>query len=240
MMAIIMEIKKIKNATKSVITHLEKPSLNLILPLNSLSFKVVLCPMTWYNAIIEKIKGIIITGSHSMVTDYEPWSVRVSYWLKNIINFNVPILGICYGHQLLADILGGKVGYNPNKMEFGTWDIYLTKEGKKDKLLGILPQKFKGHEAHSQSVLELPNNAKILAYNENDSIQSFVYKNCIWGTQFHPEFSGNITKEYLKFVKDDIVSSGKNYENIYNKIEEHKYGEMLLKRFIEIVDEHNK
>ena len=190
--------------------------------------------------IIEKIKGIIITGSHSMVTDYEPWSVRVSYWLKNIINFNVPILGICYGHQLLADILGGKVAYNPNKMEFGTWDIYLTKEGKKDKLLGILPQKFKGHEAHSQSVLELPNNAKILAYNENDSIQSFVYKNCIWGTQFHPEFSGNITKEYLKFVKGDIVSSGKNYENIYNKIEEHTYGEMLLKKFIEIVDEHNK
>ena len=175
-----------------------------------------------------------------MVTDYEPWSVRVSYWLKNIINFNVPILGICYGHQLLADILGGKVGYNPNKMEFGTWDIYLTKEGKKDKLLRILPQKFKGHEAHSQSVLELPNNAKILAYNENDSIQSFVYKNYIWGTQFHPEFSANITKEYLKFVKDDIVSSGKNYENIYNKIEEHKYGEMLLKRFIEIADEYNK
>ena len=35
---------------------------------------------------VDDIKGIIITGSHSMVTDYEPWSVRISNWLKNIIN----------------------------------------------------------------------------------------------------------------------------------------------------------
>ncbi|WP_455540162.1 glutamine amidotransferase [Terrisporobacter sp.] len=189
---------------------------------------------------IDKIKGIIITGSHSMVTDYEPWSVKISYWLKNVINLNIPILGICYGHQLLADILGGKVGYNPDKMEFGTWDIYLTKEGKKDKLLGILPEKFKGHEAHFQSVLEIPEDLKILAYNENDSTQSFVYKDHIWGVQFHPEFLADITKQYLKFVKDDMISSGKDYENIFKKVEEDKYGQLLLKRFVEIVDEYNR
>lgn len=208
--------------------------------LNEKEVMIVDCTKDEKLPTVDKIKGIIITGSHSMVIDYELWSVRVSYWLKNIINLDIPILGICYGHQLLADILGGKVGYNPHEKEFGTWDIYLTEEGKKDKLLGILPEKFKGHEAHSQSVLVLPSDAKILAYNENDSIQSFVYKDCIWGTQFHPEFLADITREYLIFVKEDIVSSGKNYQNIYNKVEEHKYGELLLKRFVKIVDEYNK
>lgn len=50
---------------------------------------------------INQIKGIIITGSHSMVTDYEPWSVKISNWLENIIETQIPVLGICYGHQLL-------------------------------------------------------------------------------------------------------------------------------------------
>lgn len=186
---------------------------------------------------IDIIKGIIITGSHSMVTDYEPWSVRISKWLKEIINTNIPILGICYGHQLLADILGGKVGYNPKGMEVGTMDIFLTEDGKEDKLLGVLPKNFKGHEAHSQSVLELPRGAKLLAYNENDSVQSFSYDNHIWTTQFHPEFLSNITREYMKFDKEKIINSGKNYEKIYNKVEENKYGEILLKNFINIIKE---
>lgn len=147
------------------------------------------------------------------------------------------MLGICYGHQLLADILGGKVGYNPKGVEVGIVDITLTDEGKKDKLFGVLPNIFKGHEAHSQSVLELPKEAKVLAYNENDLTQSFTYNNHIRGTQFHPEFLANITKEYIKFEKENIINSGKNYEEILEKVEEHNYGEILLNRFIEIVNE---
>ena len=188
---------------------------------------------------LDNIKGIIITGSHSMVSDYESWSVKICDYLKNIVNTNIPVLGICYGHQLLADMLGGQVGYNPKGMELGTVDIYLTDEGEKDKLLGVLPKNFKGHEAHSQSVLQIPKGAKILAYNEHDEVQSFSYDNHVWGTQFHPEFFSETTKEYLKFEKDKIIGIGKNYENIYNKIQKHKYGEMLLKRFIEIVEENN-
>lgn len=185
---------------------------------------------------IEDIKGVIITGSHSMVSDYEPWSVKISQWLKNITKTNIPILGICYGHQLLADVLGGKVGYNPKGMEMGTVDIFLTEDGENDRLLGVLSHKFRGHEAHSQSILELPKEAKVLAYNGHDSVQSFSYKNHIWGTQFHPEFSANIVKEYIKF-DEEKNESNKNYENIYNKVEQHKYGELLLYKFIKIVNE---
>lgn len=185
---------------------------------------------------INQIKGIIITGSHSMVTNYEPWSIKISRWLENIIETKIPVLGICYGHQLLADILGGKVGYNENGVELGTVEINLTQEGKKDKLLRVLPTTFKGHEAHSQIVTQIPLGAKILAYNDFTKVQSFIYGNHIWGVQFHPEFVSNITKEYINFDKEKIINSGRNFENIYDSVEEHKYGEMILNRFIEIIN----
>ena len=169
-------------------------------------FIVVDCQRKEVLPSVDDIKGIIITGSHSMVTDYEPWSVRISNWLKNIINTNIPILGICYGHQLLED-----------------------------KLLGVLPEKFEGYEAHSQSVLKLPSNAKILAYNNHDEIQSFSYENHIWTTQFHPEFISDIAKEYVKINKKNIINIGKDYNEIYNEIEDYKYGEILLNQFIKII-----
>lgn len=51
---------------------------------------------------LENIKGTIITGSHSMVPDYESWSVKISQWLKKVVETNILVLGICYGHQILA------------------------------------------------------------------------------------------------------------------------------------------
>ena len=83
----------------------------------------------------------------------------------------------------------------------------------------------------------MPKGAKLLAYNDNDSTQSFSYENHIWGTQFHPEFLAEITKEYIKFDKENIINSGKNYEKIYKEVEEQNYGEVLLKKFMEIVNE---
>jgi GMP synthase (glutamine-hydrolysing) len=115
---------------------------------------------------INSIDSIIITGSHSMVTDKEDWSVKLSEWINEISKYNIPTLGICYGHQLLCQAFGGIVGYHPKGIEKGTVNIELTEEGKKDKLLGILPSPFLGHVSHSQSVIKLPEKAILLAKND--------------------------------------------------------------------------
>src|SRR5271157_4820969 len=46
--------------------------------------------------------GVIVTGSHTMVTERKDWSERAAEWLRNAVSRRLPVLGICYGHQLLA------------------------------------------------------------------------------------------------------------------------------------------
>ena len=59
--------------------------------------------------LIEDCAGVVITGSPAMVTDQMPWSVQLEKWLKVLLRARVPVFGICYGHQLLAQAAGVKI-----------------------------------------------------------------------------------------------------------------------------------
>jgi len=183
---------------------------------------------------LSDVSAIIITGSHSMVSDFDDWSVSLSKWLRDISIKSIPTLGICYGHQLIAQTFGGSVGYHPKGKELGTVNIVLTEDGQKDPLLGVLPHDFLGHVAHSQSALKMPENACILAKNEFEPHHSFVINDYIWGVQFHPEFNAEITKLYVDEFKESLIKEGRNFEALKNSVQEHNFGKMLLKRFVEL------
>lgn len=185
----------------------------------------------------NSISGVIITGSHSMVTDHEKWSDDIIVWLREIASYGIPILGICYGHQLIAEAFGGKVGYSPKGLEVGEAKIMLTNEGKNDRLMSVMENEFLGYVTHSQTVLELPKGAKVLAYNDHEPHHGFVINNHIWGVQFHPEFNGEIMFKYVKEKEDSILRLERSVEDVYNGIAEHVYGKILLNRFIELVEE---
>lgn len=145
---------------------------------------------------IKFCKGVIVTGAHEMVTDNHPWSVRVEKWIPKLLENEIPYLGICYGHQLLAKAIGGYVDFNPEGEKFGTIMINLTNEAINDSLFSKMPEKFFAHVSHSQIVFDLPEEAEILAYDKSNIIYSFRIGKCAWGVQFHPEFDENIMREY--------------------------------------------
>lgn len=186
---------------------------------------------------INDISAVIITGSHSMVTARSGWCVFLSQWLRNIAQKSIPILGICYGHQLIAQAFGGLVDYHPQGKEMGTVSISLTEEGRKDPLMKNLPGKFLGHVMHAQTVVKLPSGARVLAENEFERYQAFVLNDRIWGVQFHPEFSEDITREYIEEQSEDLHREGYDVNLHLKSVQEHPYGKLLLNRFMELVND---
>jgi GMP synthase (glutamine-hydrolysing) len=145
-----------------------------------------------------EVAGAIVTGSHSMVTDREPWSEDTADWLRSAVAAELPVLGICYGHQLLAHALGGEVDYHPDGIELGTVNIHLTPAAKNDALFSGLPMRFGGQAAHRQSVRRLPSGAVHLAGNSFEPHHAFRFGRNAWGVQFHPEFSARATAAYVQ------------------------------------------
>ena len=175
--------------------------------------------------------GIIITGSHDMVTEKHPWSEKTADWVKQAVEAGIPLLGVCYGHQLLAHAMGGVVGDNPKGKEMGTVSIRLNQDGRKDRLFEGTPETFVAQACHSQSVMQLPAGATLLASSDMDPHHAFVIGRRAWGVQFHPEFDGKILRLYVQRFAADLKAQGCDVERLLADIRETPESEALLRRF---------
>jgi len=185
---------------------------------------------------LERCDGVIVTGSHSMVTDEEAWSRETGAWLSNAVRAEVPLLAICYGHQLLAKALGGRSDYHPRGMEIGTVAIELTGDARDDQLFCDLPQRFKGHTIHSQTVLALPAGALRLAFNAHDENHAFRIGKRAWGVQFHPEFDKAVMNAYIEEVSKSEPSVATKKAALLEASEETAAATAILKRFEAVVN----
>lgn len=183
----------------------------------------------------DLIDGIVITGSHEQVTDRADWSERTASWLVKAVKREIPILGICFGHQLLAYALGGKVDYMPGGPEFGTVSISLTAASIDDPILGNLPRTVEVQASHYQSVIELPPKATLLAFSEKDPHSAFRYGPCVWGVQFHPEYDADIATAYMHEFSGKNEKSNENIATLFGNCKDTITGGLILRRFAEFV-----
>ena len=180
--------------------------------------------------------GFIITGSHSMVTNRSQEVILLEKYIRKIRNKDIPLLGICYGHQLIANALGGKSDYNKKGKEIGKSKIKLKNCLHKDNLLKGISKQFYGFETHDQSVLKLPRNAVSLASNFHDKHQVVRFSRVIWGVQFHPEFTKNIMKEYILNQADNLKKLGFNSEILLKNIDNCNTSNKILNNFLKIIE----
>ncbi|MDR3155124.1 MAG: glutamine amidotransferase [Deltaproteobacteria bacterium] len=132
--------------------------------------------------------GYIVTGSLSMVTSRPMWSLKLTDFLVKCADREVPLLGVCYGHQIVARALGGRVDWNPLGLEMGTHEVTLLPEADNHHLLRGLPASFPANLSHSQSVLDPPKGARVLARSGHDPCQIMSFGDRVLTVQFHPEF----------------------------------------------------
>lgn len=184
---------------------------------------------------LNSAKGFIITGSHYMVTQELCWSIKVEKYIKKISQYNIPLLGICYGHQLIAKALGGKSDFNKKGKEIGVVKIKTSIYNCKDPILKDFPMKFFAYETHYQTVIKLPYKAKVLAKNQKESHQVVRYKSNIWGVQFHPEFDINIMREYIFHQKDTLIKLGFNINSLLNRLISCDLSSKILVNFDNII-----
>ncbi|MDI4637477.1 MULTISPECIES: glutamine amidotransferase [Halomonadaceae] len=182
-----------------------------------------------------EVDAVLITGSHAMVSDAEPWSEALKPWLREAVVRDLPTLGVCYGHQLLAEALGGKSGYHPQGREAGTFEVALTEAGQADDLFGTLPGRFPAHLTHAQSVLTPPASSVVLASNAHDPYQALRLGPNQWSVQFHPEFTAPVMRAYLEHQSKGLGEAGQNVEALREGIRATSEANALIEHFIALL-----
>lgn len=168
---------------------------------------------------IERSSGIILLGSSSSVHDQLEWKDKLFHTILKAIELDMPILGICYGHQLIAHLFNGKVGY--------LWDK-VKKRG--TRAVNVRENKLWGNAtsgslmfSHEEGVVTCPDHFSISATSDDVLIEGLAHNTKpIWTFQCHIEGT-------LPFAQRGNISN-ENFAKAY------PFGTFFLKKFIQFVE----
>lgn len=167
----------------------------------------------------SRYDGVVISGSASSVLDNKNWMENVQD-IITMFHGETPILGVCWGHQMIAHTMGGEVSSREYR-EIGYKKIFTHEQG--DILEGFENPQIV-FETHEDQVTELPENAILLAYNST-GIQSFKVGKSTYGVQFHPEYQENDMEHVInKYMK------GNEKEKKLSKLTESMYSKFQISR----------
>lgn len=179
-----------------------------------------------------QFNGLIISGSSHAVYDREPWSERAGDWIQEQMNTQIPILGVCYGHQLIAQRLGARVDLSPGGREIGVCAVEKVDD---DPLFDGLPNVFDVIQTHSDAVLSPVPNARVLAKSPQAENQAMALGSRIRTLQWHPEITAEVIEEYILLRREAIESEfdASHVDRLLTVLKPTSSGQIILRNFIE-------
>jgi GMP synthase (glutamine-hydrolysing) len=173
--------------------------------------------------------AIVITGSAANVPTREAWMLRTEAWLREVVAVGTPVFGICFGHQLLAQALGGEVQKNPRGREIGTIAVDRTSD---DPIFDGLPARFTANVTHIDTVVRLPPGAVGLARSPLEDYHAIRFTEACYGVQFHPEIDAEVMRGYVEMRRESLASEGFDVEAMLAAIGEGDPGRQTLRNFV--------
>jgi GMP synthase (glutamine-hydrolysing) len=177
---------------------------------------------------LTDVLAVLITGSAASVTDGSPWIERASAWLRALASREVPLLGICFGHQLLGHALGGRVSLNPNGREIGTVELTLLED---DEVLGSRGRMFV-NSTHVDSVVALPPGAQVLGRTPQEPNAALRFGPAAWGVQYHPELDGEVMRHYFAARREVLLAEGRDVDAAWLAASDTPDAAALIERFL--------
>lgn len=200
---------------------------------------------SWENpaSIVHGYDGVIIGGSSDFFlhggkdeadatrTGAREVLERVRFLAEYLVAQQVPTLGICFGHQLIAEVFGGAVTHDHSQKKAGTHTVCLTEAGKNDALFAKLPVEFDAQYAHRDSVTRPPFGSVTLATGLACQFAALRYGTACYTLQFHPELEA---RDFLS-QPEALKPYMKEREVVTDIVRESPQTERLIPGFIEAI-----
>ena len=182
---------------------------------------------------LETVDAILVGGTPISVRDVESHSfLKAEYdYLRRAVDADVPCLGICFGGQILARVLGAEVR-RCAQMEIGVYEARLTSEGRDDPLLAGFPERFPVFQWHGDT-FDVPRDARLLVEGEVCRNQMFRLGNVV-GVQFHLEVAADEVASWADEYSAELELVNKTKSQVLAECTEHQAGlEQLGARFLD-------
>jgi len=176
--------------------------------------------------------ALVVTGSSAHVPDREPWVLEGEQFLREVVARGVPTLGVCFGHQMLGQGLGGRCVRNPRGREIGTLRIERLAGAASDPLFGDVAEVFEANVTHLDTVSELPPGAVPLARTAQEDHHAVRFGETCWGVQFHPEIDRDVMCGYLDARREVLTTEGRDVDAMLGEARETPASREILRRFV--------